>query len=74
MVNKLFPILHSETYGDYWGYFLVTLGKGGVNNYEIVPYLEDNFSINSNVLIHFRNYFYSHKPKKQNEINQIFTS
>ena len=39
MVNKLFPILHSETYGDYWGYFLVTLGKGGVNNYEIVPYL-----------------------------------
>lgn len=39
MVNKLFPILHSETWGDYWGYFLVTLGKGGVNNYEIVPYL-----------------------------------
>ena len=39
MVNKLFPILHSETWGDYWGYFLVTHGKGGVNNYEIVPYL-----------------------------------
>ena len=39
LTNKLFPILHADTWGDYWGYFLVTLGKGGKENYEIVPYL-----------------------------------
>jgi len=39
LTNKLFPVLYTETYGDYWGYFLVTLGKGGKENYEIVPYL-----------------------------------
>ena len=38
--NKLFPILYSETWGDYFGYFLITHAKGGLNaNYEIVPYL-----------------------------------
>ena len=38
--NKLFPILYSETWGDYFGYFLITHAKGGLEaNYEIVPYL-----------------------------------
>ena len=39
LTNKLFPILHADTWGDYWGYFLVTLGKGGRENFDIVPYL-----------------------------------
>ena len=38
--NKLFPILYSETWGDYFGYFLITHAKGGLEaNYELVPYL-----------------------------------
>lgn len=74
MVNKLFPILHSETYGDYWGYFLVTLGKGGVNNYEIVPYLgRVNFlALIPTCLFIFGIIFTVINLKKQNEINQIF--
>ena len=38
--NKLFPILYTETWGDYFGYFLITHAKGGLEaNYELVPYL-----------------------------------
>ncbi len=38
--NKLFPILYSETWGDYFGYFLITHAKGGLEaNYGLVPYL-----------------------------------
>jgi hypothetical protein len=43
--NQLFPILYSETWGDYWGYFTFIrdksyLGEGGfANQAEISPYL-----------------------------------
>lgn len=38
--NKLLPILYSETWGDYFGYFLITHAKGGLEaNYELVTYL-----------------------------------
>ena len=40
MTNMLLPVLYADTWGDYWGYFTVTMGRGGLNtNYEIVPYL-----------------------------------
>ncbi len=42
--NQLFPILYSETWGDYWGYFTFIrdksyLGKEFANQLEISPYL-----------------------------------
>ena len=40
MTNMLFPVLYSDVWGDYWGYFIVTMGRGGLEaNYEIVRYL-----------------------------------
>tara|TARA_A100001011_G_scaffold135370_1_gene142763 strand:+ start:4431 stop:5798 length:1368 start_codon:yes stop_codon:yes gene_type:complete len=40
MTNMVLPVLYADTWGDYWGYFTVTMGRGGLNtNYEIVPYL-----------------------------------
>ena len=40
MTNMLFPVLYSDIWGDYWGYFTVTMGRGGLDpNYEIVKYL-----------------------------------
>lgn len=36
--NKLFPVLYSDTWGDYWGYF-VLIKSGPYANYDIVPYL-----------------------------------
>ncbi len=40
MTNMLFPVLYSDIWGDYWGYFTVTMGRGGLEpNYEIVKYL-----------------------------------
>ena len=40
MTNMVLPVLYADTWGDYWGYFNVTMGKGGLDtNYEIVPYL-----------------------------------
>ena len=38
LTNKLIPVLYSDTWGDYWGYFI--LRAGGLNtNFDIVPYL-----------------------------------
>ena len=40
MTNMVLPVLYADTWGDYWGYFNVTMGRGGLDtNYEIVPYL-----------------------------------
>lgn len=40
MTNMLIPVLYSDVWGDYWGYFTVTMGRGGLSpNYEIVKYL-----------------------------------
>ena len=40
MTNMLIPVLYSDVWGDYWGYFTVTMGRGGLDtNYEIVKYL-----------------------------------
>ena len=40
MTNMLIPVLYSDVWGDYWGYFIVTMGRGGLEaNYEIVRYL-----------------------------------
>ena len=63
MTNMLFPVLYSDIWGDYWGYFTVTMGRGGLDpNYEIVKYLgrvnfvfnnsnNDNASWNCKVLL-----------------------
>ena len=38
MNNKLIPILYSDTWGDYWGYFILRR-SGPYANFDIVPYL-----------------------------------
>ena len=41
MTKGIIPILHSDTWGDWWGYFLLRTGREGesVNISETLPYL-----------------------------------
>lgn len=41
MQKGFFPIMHSDVWGDYWGYFLVRTGREGydINIQAILPYL-----------------------------------
>jgi hypothetical protein len=38
LTNKLIPVLYSDTWGDYWGYFILRK-SGPYANFDIVPYL-----------------------------------
>ena len=38
LTNKLIPVLYSDTWGDYWGYFIL-IKSGPYANFDIVPYL-----------------------------------
>ena len=38
LTNKLIPTLYSDTWGDYWGYFILRR-SGPYANFDIVPYL-----------------------------------
>ena len=40
MNNLLFPVLYSDIWGDYWGYFTLSTGREGLDtNFEIARYL-----------------------------------